>query len=190
MSKSKKKKNNFRYLAMIFGVGILFCIVLLLIDKIKSNFSSREIETIVLILKLLSCIFVLIFIFMLYKKLHKKYSMKKLDSMSGSEFEYACAKILKRNGFKKVAVTQGSGDFGVDILAYKNGVKYAVQCKRYSRKLNNSAIQEVIGGLAFYDCEKGAVMTNQYFTEPAKALAEVNDIELWDRDILAKWILK
>lgn len=190
MSKSKKKKNNFRYLAMIFGVGILFCIVLLLIDKIKSNFNSREIETIVLILKLLGCMLVLIFIFMLYKRLHKKYSLKKLDSMSGSEFEYACAKILKRNGFKKVAVTQGSGDFGVDILAYKNGVKYAVQCKRYSRKLNNSAIQEVIGGLAFYDCEKGAVMTNQYFTEPAKELAEVNDIELWDRDILAKWILK
>lgn len=114
----------------------------------------------------------------------KKYSISQLDYMEGHQFEYACADILKANAFKNVTVTQGSGDFGVDILAEKNGYKYAIQCKRYSRKLDNKPIQEVIGGLAYYGCNKGAVMTNQYFTEPAKELARVNNIELWDRDIL------
>lgn len=117
-------------------------------------------------------------------------TIKKLDSMEGHEFEYACAGILRANGFKNVEVTKGSGDFGVDITAVRKRQKYAVQCKRYDKKLNNSAIQEVIGGLAVYGCTKGAVMTNSYFTEPAKKLAEANGIELWDRDVLTAMLDK
>lgn len=115
-------------------------------------------------------------------------TIKKLDVMFGNEFEYACAGILRANGFKNVRVTQASGDFGVDITAQKNHVSYAVQCKRYEKKVNNSAIQEVIGGLAVYGCEVGAVMTNSYFTEPAKRLAEANGVILWDRDAIAEML--
>ena len=117
-------------------------------------------------------------------------TLKKLDTMEGHEFEYACAGILRANGYKHVEVTKGSGDFGVDIIAEKHRHKYAVQCKRYDKKLNNSAIQEVIGGLAVYGCDKGAVMTNSYFTEPARKLAEMNGIELWDRDVLERMLDK
>lgn len=118
------------------------------------------------------------------------YTISQLDSMEGHQFEYACANILRANGFKSVKVTQGSGDFGVDVLAEKNGIRYAIQCKCYSNKLNNKPIQEVIGGLAYYGCSKGAVMTNQYFTEPAKELARINGVELWDRDVLQSWLRK
>ena len=48
-----------------------------------------------------------------------------VDIMDGHEFEYYCAQLLENNGFKKVEVTPGSGDQGVDILAEKNGVRYA-----------------------------------------------------------------
>ena len=117
-------------------------------------------------------------------------TLKKLDMMDGHEFEYACAGLLRADGFRNVQVTKGSGDFGVDIIAEKKHVRYAVQCKRYDKKLNNSAIQEVIGGLAVYGCEVGAVMTNSYFTEPAKRLAEINGVVLWDRDSLEKLLDK
>lgn len=120
----------------------------------------------------------------------KSYSISKLDRMEGHQFEYACADILKSNGFKKVQVTQSSGDYGVDIIAEKKGIRYAIQCKCYSNKLNNKPIQEVIGGLAYYGCDKGSVMTNQYFTEPAKRLAAVNGVELWDRDVLISMLSK
>ena len=110
--------------------------------------------------------------------------------MEGHTFEYACANIMRANGFKNVKVTQGSGDYGVDIIAYKNGKKYAVQCKRYSHKLDNKPIQEVKAGLAYYHCDIGAVMTNQYFTEPAKELAKINGIKLWDRNALSKMLRK
>lgn len=122
------------------------------------------------------------------RSLRRKYTLDMLDEMDGHEFEYACADILKANGFNKVVVTKGSGDFGVDILAEKDHEKYAIQCKCYSKTLGNKPIQEVIGGLAYYDRTVGAVMTNQYFSEGAMRLAEVNDVELWDRDVLEEMI--
>lgn len=125
-----------------------------------------------------------------YSGIGRTYSITQLDNMEGHEFEYACADILRANGFKNVEVTRGSGDFGVDVLAEKKGVKYAIQCKCYSHKLDNTPVQEVIGGLACYGCTKGAVMTNQYFTEPAKELARINGVELWDRDVIQKMSCK
>ena len=44
--------------------------------------------------------------------------------MDGLQFEHRCAELLRYRGFHKVAVTKGSGDQGVDILAQKNGIKY------------------------------------------------------------------
>lgn len=117
-------------------------------------------------------------------------TLKKLDNMEGHDFEYACAGILKANGFHDIEVTKGSGDFGVDIIAMKKRKKYAVQCKRYDKKLGNPAVQEVIAGLAYYGCEVGAVMTNSYFTDSARKLAEVNGVELWDRDKLSVMLRK
>ena len=51
------------------------------------------------------------------------------EDMEGHEFEYFCADLLEQNGFIDVEVTRGSGDYGIDILAEKEGVTYAVQCK-------------------------------------------------------------
>ncbi len=114
----------------------------------------------------------------------KKYSMNELDYMNGREFELACAEILKANGFVNVEITQSTRDYGIDILARFNGEDYAIQCKCYSRKLDNAPVQEVAGGLAYYGCERGAVLTNSFFTEAAENLALSTGIELWDRDTM------
>lgn len=107
-----------------------------------------------------------------------------IDHMEGHEFEIWCAALLKRNGFVNVEVTPGSKDHGVDILAIKDGVHYAIQCKCYSSDLGNKPIQEVYAGKEMYRCQVGAVMTNQHFTAGAKALAESTRVLLWDRDTL------
>lgn len=138
----------------------------------------------------ITTLIILYIIYKIYNRFNKRYSLNQLDRLEGHRFEYACADILKMNGFKNVKVTQGSGDYGVDIIAYKNGKKYAVQCKRYSHKLDNKPIQEVKAGLAYYHCDIGAVMTNQYFTEPAKELARINSVKLWDRNALSKMLRK
>ena len=110
------------------------------------------------------------------------------DGMDGHEFEYFCAEILKENGFSNVRVTPGSGDQGVDILATKDGIKYAIQCKNYASSLGNTPIQEVHAGKAFYNCHVGVVMTNSIFTTGAKELAKATGVLLWDRTTLQKMI--
>lgn len=173
----------------LYSFIFAFCSISLIIAEIDSLFPNISKSPILFFAFYLG---VFIFLIILFSNLNKRknYSIEKLDSMEGYSFEYACADILSANGFKNVKVTKGSGDFGVDILASKNGIKYAVQCKRYSHKLNNAPIQEVIGGLTYYRCQKGIVMTNNYFTEPAKVLAKINNVELWDRDMIIRTISK
>lgn len=105
-----------------------------------------------------------------------------VDLMDGHDFEYWCANLLRKLDFTNVDVTPGSGDQGVDILAQKEGIKYAIQCKCYSSDLGNTPIQEVHAGKAMYHCQVGTVMTNRYFTAGGKQLAEATGVLLWDRD--------
>lgn len=115
-------------------------------------------------------------------------SIINIDNMSGHEFEMFCAKVLQMNGFYDINVTKASGDQGVDVIALKNNIRCAVQCKRYSSNVGNKAVQEVIAGMQYYNCPIGIVMTNSYFTQSAKDLANRAEIILWDRDFLCKYM--
>lgn len=112
-----------------------------------------------------------------------------VDRMDGLEFERFTAQIYANLGYN-VKVTQAAGDFGADVIAHKNGKTTAIQCKRYSGVVGITAVQEVIGSLAYYKADQGAVITNNYFTDAAKALAKSNHIELIDREGLKKLMKK
>ena len=107
-----------------------------------------------------------------------------IDLMEGHDFEYYCAELLRRRGFQEVEVTKGSGDYGIDILAEKDGITYAIQCKCYSAPVGVKAVQEAYAGRDYYDRMVGAVLTNQYFTQPAVEAAKKLKILLWDRGYL------
>lgn len=107
-----------------------------------------------------------------------------LDLMEGRDFEYFCADLLRKRGFQDVEVTKGSGDYGIDILAEKEGITYAIQCKCYATPVGVKAVQEAYAGRDYYDCMVGAVLTNQYFTTPAVEAAGKLKILLWDRGYL------
>lgn len=106
------------------------------------------------------------------------------DLMEGHDFEHYCAELLKKRGFQEVEVTRGSGDYGIDILAEKDGVTYAIQCKCYTAPVGVKAVQEAYAGRDYYDRMVGAVLTNQYFTQPAVESAKKLKILLWDRGYL------
>lgn len=112
------------------------------------------------------------------------------DNMNGHDFEYFCANILRKNNFKNVEVTQGSGDHGIDILAEKDNISYAIQCKRYSSNIGNSAVQQAHTGKSLYHKDIAVVLTNQYFTAQAKEEANALGVKLWDRDKLEEMIQK
>lgn len=103
-----------------------------------------------------------------------------IDGMNGHEFEHFCADLLLKTGFEKADVTPGSGDQGVDIVAVKDGLRYAIQCKNYASPLSNTPVQEVNAGKDYYNCHVAAVMTNSTFTPGAQKLADVNRVLLWD----------
>lgn len=123
-----------------------------------------------------------VLLFLIIKK--KKNRPLPMDELEGHDFEYYCADLLRDNGFLEVEVTKGSGDFGADILAEKDGITYAVQCKCYDKPIGVKAVQEVYAGRDFYGRMVGVVMTNQYFTQPAVELATRLNIMLWDRGYL------
>lgn len=115
-------------------------------------------------------------------------SENEFDKMTGEQFEQFCAQLLIKNGYEDVTVTKVSGDQGIDIIAYKDCIKYGIQCKCYSSDIGNSAVQEVFAGKTYYKCNVGIVLTNRYFTSSAVQLADNNGVVLWPRDMLIKLI--
>lgn len=123
----------------------------------------------------------------LYKRFKNiKRITKEVDNFNGDDFEKFCASLLKSNGFKKITVTQYIGDFGVDIIAYRNNLKYVIQCKRLNikSKVGVKAIQEVYSGKDFYDADVAIVLTNSSFTPNAMVMGNKLGVELWDRGVL------
>jgi len=123
-------------------------------------------------------IIVIIVLICLFRK--RRVAIDAFETMEGHEFEYYCAGLLEQRGFVEVEVTKGSGDYGIDILAEKEGVTYAIQCKRYTAPVGVKAVQEAYAGRDYYDRMVGVVMTNQYFTTPAVEAAKKLKILLWD----------
>ena len=116
------------------------------------------------------------------------FSINFVDSLDGIEFEKYMCKILRLLKYNNVQITPASGDFGIDILAEKNDIKYAIQCKNYTDSLGNKCVQEAYSGKQYYNCHVGVVVTNSYFTIHAKELANKNGILLWDRNKLTEML--
>ena len=110
-----------------------------------------------------------------------------LHSINPSGFEEYVAKLLDHRGYTTSVVGQ-AGDMGVDVIASKGGEKYAVQVKRYSNPVSRTAVSDAVAGKAYHGCNAAMVVTNNYFTKGARALAQSTHCQLVDRDTLAKWI--
>ena len=115
-------------------------------------------------------------------------TLAEIDKMSGYKFEEFMKHVYEQLGYS-VYHTPKSGDQGADlILTSKEKKRIAVQVKRYSGKVSNSAVQEVVAAKGFYKCSEGIVVTNSYFTDSARQLAKANFIDLVDRNELEKMI--
>jgi hypothetical protein len=119
-----------------------------------------------------------------------KKSLSEIDKMEGLQFEHYISILLKYEDFLNVYNTKGSGDYGADIIAEKDGCKYAIQCKRYSNKIGAKPVGEVLRGMKKYHCDKGIIITNNYFTKQAIEEADICGIVLWNRDKLKSIIKK
>jgi restriction endonuclease Mrr len=121
-------------------------------------------------------------------------TLESLKAMNPKEFEYITAEILRRLGYKDIKVIGGSGDLGVDILAYKDGKKVAVQCKKYiTKKVTSPELQLFIGMMITeYKADKGLYVTTSYYTRDAYHLAmkHKDKLEIWTGKTLAEILLR
>jgi len=113
-----------------------------------------------------------------------------VDEMNGEQFEYFLGNLFYKLGYK-VNVTGITGDFGADlIIQARDGQKIAIQAKRYSTKVGIRAIQEISTAKSYYKVNATAVVTNNFYTDPAKKLAKTNNVILIDRNKLINLIEK
>ena len=111
-----------------------------------------------------------------------------VDNMDGAAFEKYIGKLLGHQGFS-IGFTPSTDDKGVDIVATKGDLKYAIQVKRSRSAISRRAVSDAVAGKYYYDCNASMVITNNYFTKGAIELSEAAECRLVDRDELTEWII-
>ncbi|MDD3187499.1 MAG: DNA translocase FtsK [Bacilli bacterium] len=104
------------------------------------------------------------------------------------DFEKYAVIILESNGFNSIELTKSNRNSVVTIIAYKNDIKYAIQCNNYSTPVGLKAVQEAIESKINNDCHVATILTNNIFTKGAVKLANKNNVLLWDKEKLQKLI--
>jgi tetratricopeptide (TPR) repeat protein len=110
-----------------------------------------------------------------------------IDSLSGYAFELLIKKLFECKGYF-VEITPKTRDQGADLIAKGQGERIAIQVKNHKENVGNGAIQEVVASIKHYQANRGLVISSSGFTISAIELANSNKIELWDRDILCKYL--
>lgn len=95
----------------------------------------------------------------------------------GHNFEHWVAIKLRNYGWD-ASVTRSGGDQGIDVIAEKNGLQVGIQCKRFSNRCGNKAVQEAVAGARYYGLQNVAVIATSGFTRSAVDLAESCDCAL------------
>lgn len=112
--------------------------------------------------------------------------MADVDEMTGAEFEGFVAAQLRTRGWS-VTHTGGTGDYGVDLIARRDGTRMAVQCKRLAKAVGVAAVQQVVAGARHHGCDQTVVVTNRSFTRAARQLAITHRCRLVGREQLLIW---
>jgi restriction system protein len=113
--------------------------------------------------------------------------MREIDEMNGVEFEDYVAARMQRAGWQ-VSFTPAVGDYGVDLIAQKDGQHVAIQCKRHAKTVGVAAVQQVVAGARHHGCTRSIVVSNQEFTAAAKQLAFTHSCQLIGRKALQSWV--
>ncbi|ADK84550.1 restriction endonuclease [Desulfarculus baarsii DSM 2075] len=116
------------------------------------------------------------------QRLHRS-GVHLIDAMDGQTFERYLAAIFRRNGFK-VKTTAKSGDYGADLLLWRDGQSIVVQAKRHQGVVGLAAVQQAAAARQHYGADQAMVVASSRFSRQARLLAQSNGVQLWDRAVL------
>src|SRR5690625_3205285 len=96
--------------------------------------------------------------------------MRKINHMDGFHFVVYLRVLLKEIGYKS-SVTSNSHDFVSDLIMINDYKRFVIQAKQYSyrNRVGIDAIQQGYASKPYYKAHECWVMTNRFFTNPAKS---------------------
>lgn len=109
--------------------------------------------------------------------------------LSGLDFERELAKLLEKSGFR-VELTKASADGGVDIVAWAQGRRIAVQCKRYKKKVGVGAIRELYGVVQADGYDMGILAVTSDVTKGVSDFVEGKPLKVMGLDSILSMQMK
>jgi hypothetical protein len=100
--------------------------------------------------------------------------------MTPEDYEHCVAQVLRGEGWD-ARVTQHQRDFGVDIVAKRDGTCLGVQVKMFggsNRPVAGRMVMELYGAAAYADCDEALIVTDGRILADAEKIAEKLGIEI------------
>jgi restriction system protein len=100
--------------------------------------------------------------------------------MTPDEYEHLVASVLRGEGWD-AKVTPAIRDFGLDVIAERDGVRLGIQAKMYlqaNRPVNAATIMLTYGAAAYADCDRCMIATDGRVLEDATLVAAKLHVEI------------
>ena len=123
------------------------------------------------------------------KRLLEIEKLEDMQKLHWREFERFISFVLQEKGFK-TRLGEGVRDGWIDIEAVADWRKYLIQCKKWHKyTVSEPNIREFLWAISDFDIDaKWIYITTSNLTSDANAFAERNDIEIWDKYSLEKYV--
>jgi restriction system protein len=121
----------------------------------------------------------------LHQQLAKSPSRNTLNQMNWREFELLAGEAFRQMGYQVNLRGGDNPDGGIDLVLYREGKKYLVQCKHWkTQRVGVKPLREFFGVMAAEGADGGFFVASGHFTEEAKRFAKKTAIELVDTEQL------
>ena len=122
----------------------------------------------------------------------KPMTLEDVDNLNDFLFEAYIGALYEKQGYK-VYVTPRSGDKGIDVIAMKDGVNYAIQCKHSKNNVGQECMSEVLSGAKYYEAKYNTsfiplAWTNSQYTPTALDFATTIGVKCNAKKDLIRWI--
>lgn len=104
-----------------------------------------------------------------------------LEGIGWREFELLVGEAYRQQGYRVTELGGNGADGGVDLVLFKGGEKFFVQCKQWKAyKVGVTTVRELYGVMAAKGAAGGFVVTSGRFTNDAQEFAQGRNIQLVD----------
>jgi restriction system protein len=116
------------------------------------------------------------------KREAKEALLRDVSMLTPREYETRCAALLEQGGWR--TMTTPINDQGADVIAILYGYKAVIQCKKYTKRVGNKAVQEISAAKLHYKADIAAVVCLNGYTRSANELGKSCGVYLLHHDQL------